>query len=117
MGLIHIDDIIPGMKLAGDVKDQTGRVLLTAGHEVTERHVRIFRMWGVIEADIEGIDRDEISASSAAHVDPEMLEDVRNRANARFRHADLEHPAMKELYRLYTQRMVQPQPGGGHHAG
>jgi hypothetical protein len=116
MGLIHIDDIQPGMKLGGDVKDQIGRVLLTAGHEVTERHVRIFRMWGVTEADIEGIDREEISAVSTAHVDPATTEDVEVQAKSMFRHADLDHPAVKELYRLFTQRMVQPQTGGGRHA-
>jgi len=117
MGLMHIDDIQPGMKLAADVKDQTGRILLTAGHEVTERHVKIFRMWGVIEADIEGVDRDEISVVASAPVDSTMVGDVQNQARSRFRHADLEHPAVKELYRLYTERMAPPDTEGGDRAG
>lgn len=114
MSLIHVDKIQPGMRLAADVRDQNGRVLLAAGHELTERHVRIFRMWGVTEAEIKRDDRDD-ALVPATHPDP-AAENLEDQAEFRFRHSDLNHPAVKELYRLYTERMVDPPPAGADHA-
>jgi hypothetical protein len=116
MGVIHIDKIQPGMKLAGDVKDQTGRILLTAGHEVSERHLKIFRMWGVSEADIEGVEANNAPRVSPPPMDQEPAgEGEEAAARVRFRHVDLNHPAMRELYQLHIQRIVHSQAAGGDH--
>jgi hypothetical protein len=54
MGVISLDAIKPGMILAGDVKDRNSRALLSTGAEITEKHLRIFKMWGILEAHIQG---------------------------------------------------------------
>lgn len=117
MGLINIEDVRPGMILGADVKDQNGRILLTSGHELTDRHVKIFKMWGVIEAEIQGVDREAIAEQSLADLDPAALELAEQKATELFRHADTENPVVKELFRLCTMRMVRETSGGPVHAG
>lgn len=107
MGIITYDNLEPGMVLASDVKDRSGRILLAAGNPVTEKALRIFKMWGVTEADVEGVAQEELSAKKAANLNPEILRKTEERLNELFIHCDREHPAIKELYRLATIRSAQ----------
>ncbi|NTW99914.1 MAG: hypothetical protein HGB35_08325, partial [Geobacteraceae bacterium] len=54
MGIIAIENIETGMVLASDVRDRSGRMLLGSGVELTQKHLVVFRTWGVLEADIAG---------------------------------------------------------------
>jgi hypothetical protein len=45
--LVKLDDIKPGMVLDKDVANLQGAVLLRKGSEITERHLGIFKTWGV----------------------------------------------------------------------
>jgi len=116
MGVINIDDIQPGMVLAAPVTDRRGRVLLGAGCEITEKQLRILRMWGVIEADIQGVERAEVAAKAVTDLDPALLERAETGARRLFAHMDLSHPAVQELFRLCTLRLARRSPTGGGHA-
>jgi hypothetical protein len=107
MGLINIADIRPGMVLEKDVKDRNSRVLLTAGNELTDKHIKIFKMWGVTEADIQGVAHEDVEAQEAAALDPGLLHKADQEAQELFMHAGSEHPAVKELVRLSTMRRVR----------
>lgn len=107
MGLISINNIRPGMVLAGDVKDRNNRVLLAAGQEISDKHLKIFKMWGVTDADIKGTDQEDMAAQDKQEVDPMSYQAAEEATLARFRHADLTHPGMKELARLATMRRVR----------
>ncbi|MFQ5443371.1 MAG: hypothetical protein ACE5EK_02020, partial [Nitrospinales bacterium] len=41
-----------------DVKDLTGRVLLTSGNAILEKHIKIFKSWGITEVFIKGTQDD-----------------------------------------------------------
>lgn len=105
MAVVHIDNLAPGMVLGRNVCDRSGRMLLPTGAELTEKHFSIFRMWGVLEVEIvgEGIAED---AEAAQHeeVDPELLRQARAEVERLFLHNDPEHPAVKELLRISTER-------------
>ena len=73
MGKVGIENIETGMILASDVHDRSGRMLLGAGVELTQKHLVIFRTWGVVEADIEGQGADEVVEPIPADVDPQEL--------------------------------------------
>ena len=60
MGLINLENIEAGMVLAAEAKARNGRVLLPAGATVTEKHLGIFKAWGVTEADIQGVTRRDV---------------------------------------------------------
>jgi hypothetical protein len=107
MGIINISDVRSGMVLAADVQDRNGRTLLAKGVEISDKHIRIFKMWGIAEADIQGVALEDVAAQEAAAVDPAVREKAEQTTLARFRFADLEHEGMKEISRLAIQRCVR----------
>lgn len=100
MGTVAIENIEAGMVLASDVHDRSGRMLLGAGAELSQKHLVIFRTWGVLEADIAGQGNDEAADQIPADVDPLELAAVELALAPRFRHANRSHPAIIELMRL-----------------
>ncbi len=107
MGTINVEDVQPGMILEKDVIDRSGRVLLGTGETIRKRHLRIFKMWGVTEADILNVRREEVSAKAAALLDPVMLRDAQEQVRELFRHANMQHPFNSELFQLLTFRIVK----------
>lgn len=95
--MLEIDDLRSGMVLAADAAHVTGRVLLRKGVCLSDEHLRIFRQWGVISVDIEGVDAPSESEDRMAHLDPERLARVREGLQRRFCRADLQHPVIVEL--------------------
>lgn len=104
MGKVNLDDIKPGMKLEKDVQERSGRVLLRAGTEITERHLNIFRTWGVVEADIESMSHEEAAAQAARELDPEVLKAAEASIEPLFAHTDANHAVVRELKRLCILR-------------
>ena len=107
MGKVNLDDIKPGMKLEKDVQERSGRVLLRAGTEITERHLNIFRTWGVAEADIESMSREEAAAQAARDLDPEVLKAAEEFVSSLFEYTDANHDAVRELKRLCVLRSIR----------
>ncbi|WP_145016976.1 hypothetical protein [Geobacter argillaceus] len=100
MGMVPIDTLETGMVLATDVQDSTGRLLLGSGVELTQKHLVIFRTWGVEEADIAGIDDVDRSVPLPPEVTQSQLEETEQSLTSLFRHANTNHPAIRELLRL-----------------
>ncbi|MEQ8160098.1 MAG: hypothetical protein ABRQ33_02835, partial [Smithellaceae bacterium] len=55
VGLLNIKNLQAGMILAEDLADATGRLLIAKGTVLTEKHLKICKIWGVVEARIEGV--------------------------------------------------------------
>lgn len=107
MAIVPIDNLAVGMLLGSDVCDRSGRMLLPAGAELTERHLKVFRTWGVIEADIEGEEGCEAAPLPAGEdADPVRLAAAEESVLRIFRLNDREHPAIMELMRLCIARKV-----------
>lgn len=106
MGIIHIKNIKPGMILKKELKDRSGIVLLGAGQEVTEQHLKILKMWGIIEADILGVMKEETTSEIPSQIDPFFIQEAETQFQELFRHTDLKHPFMKELFGLVTLRKI-----------
>ncbi len=102
MAILSLDAIKPGMVLAGDVKDRNGRALLSAGAEITEKHIRIFKMWGIHSAPIQGEDKENAPSNRSSEIDPNLLHEAERKTAERFYHNDLNHPFIRELFRLVT---------------
>jgi hypothetical protein len=107
MGLLAIGSIEEGMVLQSDVHDRSGRLLLGAGAEFNAKHLRMFRMWGITEADIVGVDGQACGATLAADVDPACMEAAEDELRPLFRNADFSYPAMGELFRICLLRKVR----------
>jgi hypothetical protein len=107
MGMILLDDIKPGMILNNNLKDRSGRILLGEGTEITEKHLRIFKMWGILEADIQGVDRESVVQKAIIPIDPALEKEIEAELSQEFRHTDRQHPFIKELFRVISQRRVR----------
>jgi len=111
MGRLNLDEIQPGMLIASDVLDRNGRVLLKQGLQITEKHLTILKQWGVTDADIEGVSREEINAQAIEALDKDALSKAESEYEELFRHADREHPFNQELFRLSVLRRVHRTMG------
>ena len=78
---------------------------MPAGAELTEKHFSIFRMWGVLEAEIVGDNvAEDPETEPNAELDPAALAAAREEVELLFVHNDTEHPAIKELMRICIER-------------
>jgi hypothetical protein len=107
MGKINLEDIEPGMVLADDVKQVSGEILLAAGAVLTERHLQIFKKWGITEADVEGVTKEAAVARSLEQLDPELLKRVESQVATLFHWNDPKNAFIQELMRLCTLRHLQ----------
>ena len=105
MGLVNINQICPGMVLADDLRDSMGRFLLPGGIDLTEKHIRILKMWGVVEAKITDTDTDDDIALD--EIDPALVEMAEQVTRKRFVYSGVDHPVTRELFRFSTLRNVQ----------
>lgn len=104
MGHLALDNLTEGMVLQSDVHDRSGRFLLGCGVELTGRHLRMFRMWGIAEANIVGINDRADDAPQVAAVAPADLARIDSELRQLFCIADLSYPAMAELFRVCLLR-------------
>ena len=68
MPILNLDDVKPGMTLAQPVYTHQDRLLLEAGRRVSEKHLRIFKSWGVATVAVKGSAAGDGSASIGADV-------------------------------------------------
>jgi hypothetical protein len=106
MSMVALENLKPGMILADNVLDKNNRLLLGSGVELETKHLFIFRTWGIAEADIVGDDSTE-SPSVPDDITQEAVDAARTALLPLYGHTDLEHPAMKELFRLAILRSVR----------
>jgi len=108
---LKIKNLRAGMTVAQDVKDLNGRVLLAADRRLTEKHLGILKKWGVDKVVVhetrtkaqapvaeKRAASDELSLPPG--IPPELISKSKKECSEWFRFNNLEHPAVKELYRL-----------------
>ena len=100
MVVVPTDKIKSGQILAKEVRDINGRLLLAEGNMLEANHIRIFKIWGVPEVNLVAADHHDNG------LEPEenavAVEQKGESLKALFRHVDLMHPAVKEIYKIAT---------------
>ena len=101
MNAVKTDKLKPGQILAEEVRDINGRLLLARGNKIQPNHIRIFKIWGISEVNVAG------AASRKDKFDPELNPELVEQAQKSMmilcRHADMEHPAIKEIFKIAVQ--------------
>ena len=106
MGLINIATVQPGMTLASPVFSPQGVMLLREGTNITAKHIFLFRTWGVLETDIEGIEsRDTIDIDITGFNNEELIS--RQEALARRFSAVLDNEIMAEIFRMAKKQLAE----------
>jgi len=96
---VNLDDLVPGMVLAADAVHMNGRVLLNAGACLTEKHVRIFKTWGLTEALIEGTAGEQAANIATQKIDPEIVMQTELVLKKSFAHMDMNFAPVVELFK------------------
>lgn len=110
--MVHInhDGLQPGMKLARKVEDRQGRLLMAAGTELTDRHIRSLRLWGITAVDVEGDEPENTSKSEiAAPLSAETVETAKALTAKAFCHnmSHRNHPFIRQVTVIYFSRLVR----------
>ena len=106
-----VDDLTPGQVLGENVHDAQGRLLMPAGTELTERHLRAFQLWGIMAVRVRGAEGEE---AGVPEVSAEALAAAMERIIPRFAHNDLRHPLIAVLVEGCAYREARRAAGGGH---
>lgn len=96
---INTADLQPGMVLAHNLTSPQGRLLLAAGTQLEPRHLTICKIWGVIEADVVGVQPDEVECRAQECLDPQRLERAKALVARRFAHSGVQGDLLRELAR------------------
>ncbi len=90
------------MILAENIINRDGRLLFGKGFKLTEKEIRILKMWGIIEAKIQSV-----PSSGTGEKDGEKATDmakIEAFLSPRFKHNPLDHPAVSTVYNLCVER-------------
>lgn len=98
MGIVHIDSVKQGMVLSEDVKDISSRLLLSKGQPIHQKHIRIFKIWGVTEIEVNTESEDDAPADPNKPVADNTV--ITQQTNAVFRNVDRDTPLVSELIRI-----------------
>ncbi len=96
--IIHTDDLKENMILSEDIKDITGRLLLQKGNIIQPNHINIIKKWGVTEIKID--ESPDYHQKDKSYEFFKANENNEQEVKQLFKYADLDHPAMKEIFRL-----------------
>lgn len=106
MGLINIADVQPGMILASPVFSSQGVMLLREETPITAKHILLFKTWGVLEADIEGIEvRDIMNGDPASSSNEDLI--CRQEALEHRFSSVLDNEIMAEIFRIAKKQLAE----------
>lgn len=108
---VPVQSLKPGRILAADIKNAHGQLLIKKAMEVTDKHLRVLKSWGVVEVQVEGDPSDTTDEMVVEQFNPEILDKARTEVLARMSHNSMEHPAIDELVRLAVQRRARQLSG------
>ncbi len=85
MARVVLESLTAGMRLNKPVFNLNGVLLLRAGEVLTVKHLEIFKVWGVREADVVREDGGEPELTPEATASPEILAAAQREIARRFR--------------------------------
>jgi hypothetical protein len=111
MRKIKLEQLRPGMRLAQDVVNFSGQVLLYKGNPLQPKDIKNFKAWGILEIAVENSPVNSSNSLNNNRVDTNLLVEAQNEISNLFRHSNLSHPVIAELMRLSTLNKLKQKPG------
>ncbi len=95
MSFVLVENLESGSMLDQDVQDINGRLLLSKGQTLNDKHIRILRIWGVTEVQI--VDNPHDAASDHEEIDLQKMEEVKAVVQLLFSKLDSDIPAINQV--------------------
>jgi len=105
MATISVKNIQSGIVLSEDVVCANGRVLLKAGSELSENHIKIFKTWGILNVNIKS--KNDPSMKTKEKHSPDDIKRAIGKKRVAFQHCDLNHPFMNKLFRTSIKTSLE----------
>ena len=80
--------------------------LLNKGVALTEKHLKIFKIWGVTEADIESYDKEKVEEEAYSLLNEEDMEKIDSMLKTRFFDFS-SNEVMAEIYRITKKQKIK----------
>ncbi|MTW19895.1 hypothetical protein [Allochromatium palmeri] len=107
---MRTEEIQSGMRLARDVHDPHGQILIRAGIVLGERQIQALKSWGVAEVVIVP---DEDTAESGI-CDPKAIDEIRRSIDTQFSLSNGDHPVIQALHALCLDRALARSQGSDY---
>ncbi len=103
------------MVIAKDIRNFSGELILSKGRPVSDKDIKTFKAWGILEIPVIGVSRKNESENSQENsVDPQLLKKAQIEVAKIFRHSNCKHPLMNELLQLSTQKKIKDISSGAN---
>ncbi len=99
MGLINTNDLKIGMILEQAALNKNGTVILREGSALTEKHINLFKAWGVNEVYIKGVDSAQMVREEMEALPDEVVEAIERELDELFPPFKSES-VMEEIHRI-----------------
>ena len=106
MGIINLNDILPGMRLDADVRNDRGQLLMKAGIKLGAKEIEMLKSWGVTEANIHGVDQETLFQQSLQGVEQQVVDEVKAGVEKRFSKVK-ENKVIQEIKRIAMKQKLQ----------
>lgn len=107
LGKTPISGLIGGMTFAQDVVDTQGRTLIARGTDVTQKHIRILKTWGIEHVLVTPPETPPDSTTSDGNAETVFRQELQQMLDQRFALADREHPAVNAIYNICLQHALK----------
>lgn len=104
---VKADQLKEGMRVARDVKNIDGMLLVAAATELNARQVDILQSWGVTEVEIEGDANQASLCNPMARLSAEDLSRLTAELKARFWRPEEFSPVQTEIFALMLERQAR----------
>ena len=99
------------MRLAQDVVNFSGQVLLYKGNPLQPKDIKNFKAWGIIEIAVESSSSNSSNSIDNNRIDAKLLAEAQNEISSLFQHSNISHHVIAELMRLSTLSRLKQKPG------
>ena len=111
MRKVRLEQLSPGMRLAQDVVNFSGQVLLYKGNPLQPKDIKNFKAWGIVEIAVENSSLTFSNSLNNNQVDAKLLMKAQSEISDLFQYSNLSHPVISELMRLSTLNKLKQKPG------
>jgi len=108
MKVIALEQADPGMELANDI-EFNGKVVLTAGAHLTEKHLKILKAWGITKLNIT---TDRAHEDSEQSIPEEELNALKETLDARFEKSIAFNPEVAEIRDQILTILIERKTAG-----
>ena len=111
MHKVRLEQLRSGMRLAQDVVNFSGQVLLYKGNPLQPKDIKNFKAWGIVEIVVESSPLNSSNSLDNNRIDAKLLAETQNEISSLFQHSNISHPVISELMRLSTLNRLKQKPG------